>query len=153
MARPAQSGSVRMPLRTLERHLIEVLDTEIDRLTHEEMIDIRPQPVRVGQLVARTRGNEQLIGSIRLDPIALTGLVLEVCEPALQSADDVRVRALPGPERRQRPQAREVVSIGKLLDEDAGERRRRLADREARMPAALEQHHAVAEPPRDHGQE
>ena len=92
---------------------IEILDAERDRLAHQKVIDVAAQPVRVGQLVVRARGHEQLIRAIGVRSIAPSGLVLEVGEAALQPADDVRIRALPRAERRERPQARQVVAIGR----------------------------------------
>jgi hypothetical protein len=76
--------------------------------------------------------------------------VPEKREAALQAAADVRVGALPRAIGRQRPEARQPVAIRELLDQDSGERRRGLADRKPRMPAALEQDHPQAELPGDH---
>ena len=77
---------------------------------------------------------------------------LKVREASLQTAYDIRIRALPRAERRQRPQPRQVVAIRKLLDQNPGQWRCRLPDRESRMPSALEQHHAQAEAAGDHRQ-
>jgi hypothetical protein len=76
--------------------------------------------------------------------------VLEVGEAALQPAHHVGVRATPRAKRAERPQPRQVVAIGQLFDQHAGERRRGFANGEARMPAALEERHAQPQPPRDH---
>ena len=65
-------------------------------------------------------------------------------EAALQSARDVRPGPLPRAPFRERPNPRKVVAIGELLQQQIGERRRRLADGESRMTAALDQRDAPA---------
>ena len=48
-----QRIAVRLPVDALELDEILVLNAERDRLVHQKVIDVAPQPVRVGQLVAR----------------------------------------------------------------------------------------------------
>jgi len=124
-----------------------------DRLSHQKVIDVRSQPVGVGELVARAGGHEQLVRSVRRRSIRPALFVLEIRKPALQPADDVGVRALPGAVGRERPEPRQIVSIGELFDDDASQRRRRLTDRESRVPAALQQNHAQPETSCDHRQD
>ena len=125
--------SARLPFDALEIHEIQVLGAERDRFVHQELIDVASQPVRIGQFVARARCHQQLIRPIAGGPVSTPRLVLEVREPPLQPAHDLRIRALPGSECRKRPQARQAVSIGQLLDEDAGQGRRRFPDGKSRM--------------------
>ena len=65
-------------------------------------------------------------------------------EAALEPAGDVRSRALPRAPLRERADARQIVAIRQLLDQQVGERRGRLADGEARMTAAFDQRDAAA---------
>jgi len=122
-----------------ERHLVEIDGAVLLGLFDEEVIDIRPIPVRIGDLVVRTRGHQQLTvvsGAVLKRPIEL---VMEEAEAALQAAADVWIRALPRAPLREWPQARQIVCVRQLLDEKVGQRRRRLANRETGMPSAFDQ--------------
>jgi hypothetical protein len=143
-------AAVEMPLDSIERDLVQILDTERDRFADQKVIDVGAQPVSIGQFVVRACGDEQLVGSISGSSIALARLVLEIREPAFQAADDIWIRALPGAEGGERTHTRQVVAIGELLDDHAGQRRRRFTNREARMSPALDERDSIPEPPRDH---
>ena len=62
---PVTTGRPDGSRRAVEVDAIEILDTEVGRLAYEEVIDVGAEPVRVGQLVARARGDEQLVRAIR----------------------------------------------------------------------------------------
>ena len=76
-----ESRATGLPFHAVQRHLVEILGTESSRFLDEKMIDIGAQPMGVGQLVARARGNEQLIGSIRCGSVALSNLCLKYVNP------------------------------------------------------------------------
>ena len=65
-------------------------------------------------------------------------------EAAFQSARNVRTRPLPRAPLREHANLRQVVLVGKLLEQQVRERSRRLTDREARMPAAFDEDDALA---------
>ena len=65
-------------------------------------------------------------------------------ETALQASGDLRPRALPGSPFRERANARQIVSIGQLFEQQVGQGRGRLADGESRMATAFDHRHAPA---------
>ena len=72
------------------------------------------------------------------------GLMEEEREAALQAARDVRTRPLPRAPLRERANPRQIVAVRQLLDQQIGERRRGLADGEARMAAAFDERDALS---------
>ncbi len=60
-------------------------------------------------------------------------------ESALEAAGHVGPRPLPRAPFRERADPRQVVAIGELFEEQVGQWRRGLADREPRMTAALDE--------------
>ena len=73
---------------------------EIDRavrlgLADERVIEVRPVPMRVADLVVRARGDQQLPRVLAIVGEALAGLVEEEREAAFQAAGDVGTCALP----------------------------------------------------------
>src|SRR5438477_12752048 len=68
-------------------------------------------------------------------------------EAALQAAGDIRPRALPRPPLRKHANLRQVVRVGELFEQQIREGSRRLADDKPRMPATLDENHALAAPP------
>ncbi len=134
------------PLDALEPRLVEEHGTRGHRLPGQELVDLWPVPVSVGHAVVRARGHEELprvLGPVGEGPVPL---VAEEAEPALQPAGQLRIRPLPGPPFGERADARQVVTIGQLLDQQVRQRRRRLADREAGMAAPFEQDHGAPLP-------
>ena len=109
--------------------------------------------MRVADLVVRARGDQQLARVIAIVGEALAGAMEEEREAALETAGDVRTCPLPGSPFRERPDARQIVAIGDFLEQQVGQRRGRLADRESGMAAAFDQRDAQpATPQRQRGQ-
>src|SRR6185436_13969979 len=68
---------------------------------------------------------------------------------ALRADADLGMRLLPHAVARERREPRQVEVARDRLDQDVRHRRRRFADRKARMRPALEQDHVETEPARD----
>ena len=83
----------------------------------------------------------------------LVETVVEKGEAAIEAASDFGMLPLPCPPLRERGKSRQVVVANQLFQQQVRERGGRLADDEARMTSALEEHDRTPEPPRDHRQE
>jgi hypothetical protein len=68
----------------------------------------------------------------------------EETEAAFEAARDVRTGPLPRAPFGERADLWQVVAIGQLFDQQVRQGRRGLSDRESRMPASLDQRHALA---------
>src|SRR5271163_495189 len=75
--------------------LIEVLDAHVLSLADEQMIEVCPVPVGVGNLVVGTCADEKLIHSIGRRQCRLPAVVVIKRKAALQPASDPRVSSLP----------------------------------------------------------
>ncbi len=133
-----------------ERHLVEVHGSVALRLSDEKVIDIGPVPMRVSDVVVRTRGHEQL-------PIVCVGIleraiefVMEEAEAALEAAADVGIRASPRAPFRERAQPREIVGVGQLLDQEIGERCGGFSNRKPRMASTLDEQDGSSAPAQRH---
>jgi hypothetical protein len=104
------------------------------RFLCQRLVEIRPIPMRVGDLVVRTCRDEQLA----LVPLAVYERLVETMEEegeaAFQPDPDVGVGPLPRSPFRECPDSRQMVSIGKLFQQEIGERRGRFANGEPGMP-------------------
>ena len=114
----------------------------------KEMIELGPVPVRVRDLVVRARADEKLILPVRGVRERTSLRMVEEAEAALQAAAHVGVGAPPGAPLREGQEAGEVVAPRELLEQEVRERRRGLADREARMRAFFEKEDRESEPSR-----
>ncbi len=132
-----------------QRQLVDVAHAFALGFAHQPVIEVGTIPVRVGDGVVGARRDDQLTrvrGGVLEAPIEI---VAEEREPALEAAGDVGIRRAPRPPLRERADPRQIPAIRQLLEHEVGDRRRRFADREARMPAALEQRHRAALPAED----
>ena len=132
---------------------VVVGDAERLRFREQEMIDVLAEPVRVGRVVGRVGADQQFVGAVgaRRERPAL--LVLEKREAALDAAGQVRIGPLPRPVLRQRRQPRQVVGLRQRFQDEIGQRRRGLADGEARVRAALDEDDAAPKPAQHHRQD
>ena len=128
----------------VEPRLVEVDGARGLGLLRERVIEVRPVPVRVGDLVVRARRDQQLPLAFGVVGERLARAMEEEGEAALQAARDVRSRPLPRAPLRERPDPRQVVAVRQLLEQQVGQRRGRLADGEARVAAAFDQRDAPA---------
>ena len=115
----------------VEPRLVQVSRPRCLRLLDEREIEIGPIPMRVGDVVVGTGGDQQLPGVIRVVRESLVESMEEEREPALEAAGDVRMRPLPRAPLRERADLRQVVAIGELFEQQIGQRRRRFADGES----------------------
>src|SRR6185503_215836 len=72
--------AVWLPVDAIELDEVLVIGAERDRLLDQKTIDVAAQPVRIGDLVARARRDEQLVRSIAGRIISASRFVLEVGE-------------------------------------------------------------------------
>ena len=108
----------------------------------ERLIELWSVPMRIGDLVMRARRHQQLPLMIGVVRKCGARLVEEKREPALQAAGDVRTRALPRAPLGERPNPRQIVAVGELLEQEIGERCRGFPDGESRVAAPLDEHDA-----------
>ena len=119
----------------------------------EAGIDVGTQPVDVGDLVVRARRDEEppfVLGAVRValpPPVAVKG------EPPFEAAGELGMLLAPSPPGGERFELRQAVIARQALERDRGERRRRLAKREARMAAAFEEDDAAAAASQEPGEE
>ena len=146
----AKRHAVRLLVKTRQFSSVKILDAEPLRLVDQVVIEVGAKPVRVGDLVARAGSNEELVSPLLIVAERLAKRVVKKGKPALEAAADSRVFALPLTPAAERQKLRQVVFLGELLQQQIGQRRGRLADREARMRATLDQHDRAAQPPRHH---
>jgi len=114
------------------------------RLSNERVIERLPVPVGVCDLVKRAGSNEQRMpvgGVVFEDPI---WLVEKEAEPTLQADRDVRPCPLPATPFREGLDLRQVISVGKLLEQQVGQWRRRFSYCEPRVGTALNEGYAPA---------
>ncbi len=143
------AGALEAHLR--QHQLVDVARALTLGFPHQPVIEVGAVPVRVGDRVVRAGRDQQLTRVRRRVLEGAIEIVAEEGEPALEPAGHVGVRRAPGPPLGERPQARQVPAVGELLEHQVGDRRGRLADGEARMPAAFEQRDGPALPAQDQG--
>jgi hypothetical protein len=103
--------------------LIEVFHAQLPRLADQNMIEVRPIPVRVGHAIVWAGGDEQLVAAGRLiGPGVPMDMMIER-EAALETAADFRVSFLPGSPFRERRDLRQVVAPRQFLQQQVGQRR------------------------------
>src|ERR1051325_10664650 len=118
------------------------------------VVDVRAQPVRVGDVRIRARGDEQ---ALRAQPVigkGPAGVMAIKREAALETASQLGEARDPAAVRREVIAVVQAVAPREALEREVGERRARLADREARVRAALEQDDVVplyGQDPREQG--
>ncbi len=113
-------------------------------VAREGVIEIGAVPVRVRDLVGRARPDQQLSSMLLVVAERLVWCVEVEGEPALDPGGHVRVRALPRPPLRKRPDPGQIEPVGQFLQEQVRQGRRRLADGESRMAVAFDERHAPA---------
>jgi hypothetical protein len=118
---------------------IEIDCTRILRVIDERQIEVRPVPVGIGDVIVRTGGDQELPGMTVIVCERLAEAMKEKRESALEATADMGVLALPRTPLGKRSNVRQVVAIGELFDEKVGQRSRRFADGEPRVPSTLEQ--------------
>ncbi len=125
---------------------IEICDARRDGAPDQVRIKVGAQPVRVGVHVVRARGDKQGVVVSLARRVALAPLVVEEAEAALQAAANLRIGRLPGAVLGEGFQPIETEAIGDGGELEVGQRRRRFADGETRMAAALQQRDGEPEP-------
>jgi len=99
--------------------------------------------MRVADFVERAGGDHQLsIVCVRVGE-SLVEMMKEECEAAFQPARNMRMRPLPRAPLGKRPNARQIVTVRELFQKKVRERRRRLADGEARMSSPFDKHDVI----------
>src|SRR5262245_49139970 len=93
------------------------------------MIDVGAQPMCVRNRILRTGSDQQPLVARQW----LTRMMTIKGEAALQAALDVRMMLEPASMRREVVAVGQVVALGESLERQIRQRRRRFADREARM--------------------
>src|SRR5580704_15747141 len=116
------------------------------RFAGERVVEVRPVPVHVADLVMRAGRDEQLALVLPGVSKGLTGTMEKEREAALEATGHVRARTLPRPPLRKHTDSRQLVAIGQFLEQQVGQRRGRLADRESWMAAALDEHDPPSPP-------
>src|SRR5258708_9938320 len=108
-------------------------------LANQEMVEVRPIPMRVGDSIVGTGGDEELAGVFgAIEPRGICGVV-QKGKPALQSAGDVRIGLLPCSPFGQWQQSRQPVTAGELVGEQIRQRGGGVGYRKSRMSASLAQ--------------
>jgi hypothetical protein len=79
----------------VERGFVEIVDAPGLCLANQRVIEIRPVPVRIADVVERTRRDQQLAIVLLVVDERLTGLMEEEREAAFQAAGDIWMSALP----------------------------------------------------------
>src|SRR5947209_4726569 len=113
--------------------MVAIVHTARDCLAHEMMIDVRTEPVRVGEGIAGTRRDHETLGLQSIIGEWLTRMVPVEGEPALQAASKVWVVRKPPTMCRQPIAIGQAIPSPYPLERQIGERRGRLADGESRM--------------------
>ena len=93
----------------------------------------------IGNLVVRAGSDEQLTAMRAVVDESLSVLMEEEGEPAFETACDVVAHSLPGAPFRERSHLRQVVAVGQLFEQEIGQGRGGLADREPRMATPLDE--------------
>jgi len=130
---------------SVQARLIEIEHSLCFRFADEGVIEIGAVPMRIAKFIAGARRDQELALTLGILPERLAGTMKEEREASLQAAGDLSACALPGSPLREGPHAREVVPIGQFFQEKAGKRRRRLANREARVSALLDEGHPAVQ--------
>ena len=132
---------------------VEIPDARRLRFLEEEMIELRPVPVRVRDLVAGARADEMPVAAVAEVRERASRLVREEREAPLQARADPGVRRLPQAPLRERQEARQAVADREALEKQVREGGGGLADREARVRALLEKDDREADASRDEREE
>src|SRR4030095_4844486 len=82
-------------IRRVERSLLKQFHSELCGLPGQELVEVRPKPVRVGNAVVRAGASEQFLSPIERRFPGLAERVMVKREAALQAAGDFRVGLLP----------------------------------------------------------
>src|SRR5262245_29203334 len=142
------SDSFNHDFRWLHRDCVELDLVEIDgplgfRLSHERVIEVRPVPVGIADLVMRAGRDEKLMGVVVPIVECLAKPVEKERETALEADGDVRPGSLPGAPLRERADLGQLISVRELLEQQIRQRRRGFADRKPWMATPFEQHHPL----------
>src|SRR5437763_3856858 len=123
--------------------MVAIVHTARDRLAHEMMIDVRTEPMCVGERIARTRRDQQTLGLQSIIGERFTKVVAVEGEPALQATSEVRVVCKPSAMRRQPIAIGQPITSANPLERKVGQRRGRFANGEPWVTATFEKHHVV----------
>src|ERR1035438_2329639 len=120
---------------------VPILHACLLRFTDQQVVEVRPIPVRVRYLIMRARGHQKLIAAIlTARPVLLQVMVVEG-KAALQSTSNFGVSVLPGAPLRERPQCRQIIAGSEVLQKKIGKRCRRFSDDQPRMLASRSEEH------------
>ncbi len=126
--------------------LLEQLDARRGGGERQVLVDVGAQPMRVRHFVVGARRHQQAALVALAVAKGRARLVRVEREAALEAAPQVGQVAAPATVGRQAVEIVETVALGEALERERRQRRRRFADREAGMAAALEQDHVVTLP-------
>ena len=129
---------------------LDEFNANAGRFAREEMIEIRPVPMRVRDCVVRTRRDKKLPLMVVVVMESTVEVMVEKGEATLQTARDDWVLTLPGSIFCERKELRQIIASGEFFEQQVGERRGRFSDGKPRMFAAFEQNHGKPEPTGDH---
>ena len=105
--RPLENRPGALVTDALEARLVEIDGSFGFGFARERLIEVRPVPMRVGDLVPRAGCHEELASVLAVVGKRLTRTMEEEGEPALQASRDIRPRALPGSPFRERANSRQ----------------------------------------------
>jgi hypothetical protein len=128
---------------------VGVLDAHRRGFTDEEVIEIRPVPMRVRDGVVRAGGDQEFTVAVGASG-GLPGGVVEEAEAAFQPAGDPGMRREPGAPSGEGADRGQIVAVGEGFEQQVRQGRGGFADGLPRMAALLDQDHPPAEPPQDH---
>jgi len=118
-----QRGSVSIKDRAFECHLIDVFHTQCPGFLDEEMIEVRPIPMCVSDLVPRARRNEQFSRMIMTWLKVAVEHVMVKRKTSLQAAADSRMVSLPRSPLRESRHLRQIIALRQFFEEEVSQRR------------------------------
>src|SRR5262249_17079616 len=139
VADAVERGAAVLEADVFDRRPVEVLDSLALGLPHEKLVEVRPVPMRIGDFVARARGDEELIRAVLARGESLAEPVAIERESSLEAAADLGMGALPASPGCQRSEAGQGVALAQRFQQEVRERGGGLTDREPRVGAALQQ--------------
>ena len=95
IALSAKRHAVRLLVETRQLGLVKIIDADPLRLLDQVVVEVGAKPMRVSDLIARTGGDEQLVAALFVVAERLAKCMVKKRKPALETAADFRVFALP----------------------------------------------------------
>jgi len=127
--------------------------TESDGFVEEVGIEVRSEPMGVGDGVVWTGGDEEFVGVTGCGTPGLGGGMMIEGEAAFESAGDVGMGCLPGAPTGEGAQVGEVEVVGELFEEQVGDGGGGFADGPARVVIPFDEEDGTAELAEDLGED